>query len=152
MTFTDELLSDGGVHRRISDGVEEWRWRDPEGTVWWRDNQNRHGTDEPLRGGIVKRTYRDGHVLYGRDIGFGWTHWSDRSLTLNVTDLPGGPVTLLVRVGPRALLGMLPAPPAFLDPRQERELRRSSNPPVGGGATEIDWTDLTRDEFVDDFG
>jgi hypothetical protein len=75
-----------------------------------------------------------------------------RSLTLNVTDLPGGPVTLLVRVGPRALLGMLPAPPAFLDPAQERELRRSSNPPVGGSATEVDWTDLTRDEFVDDFG
>jgi hypothetical protein len=152
VTFTDELLSDGGVYRRFSDGVEEWRWRDPEGTVWWRDNRGRHGTDEPLNSGIIKRTYRDGHVLYGRDVGFGWTHWSDRSLTLNVTGLPRGTVTLLVRVGPRTLLGMLPAPPAFLDPTQEQELRRSSDPGVGGGAKDVDWTDLPRDEFVDDFG
>lgn len=153
VSFTDEVLFDGAVYRRFSDGVEEWRWRDVEGAVWWRDNRDRHGTDEPLQGGLVKRTFRDGHVLYGRDIGFGWTHWSDRSLTLNATGLPSGRVMLLVRIGPRALLGMLPDPPSFLDPAQERALRNGlAKPNPKGDAADADWEEPRRSELVDDFG
>jgi hypothetical protein len=36
VSFTDEVMSGGRVCRRYSDGVEEWRWRDPDATVWWR--------------------------------------------------------------------------------------------------------------------
>lgn len=124
VTFVDEVMSGGGVFRQYSDGVGEWRWRDPDGVVWWRDSRRRHGTDEPLRGGLVKRMLVDGRVLYGRDVGFGWTAWSDGRRTLNVTGSPAGLVAMLVRVGSQALLyAMRPPPPSSLTPTEEERLR-----------------------------
>src|SRR6185503_18418916 len=81
VSFTDELLSDGSVHRRFSDGREEWRWRGPGPLVSWRDNAGASGTDEALGGRIVKRIYSDGRAVYGREQGYGRTAWSDRTLT-----------------------------------------------------------------------
>jgi hypothetical protein len=124
VTFVDEVVSGGGVFRRYSDGVDEWRWRDPDGVVWWRDNRQRHGTDEPLRRGLVKRMLLDGHVMYGRDIGFGWTAWNDGRRTLNVTGSPAGLATLLARVGAQALLNAVRPPPASLTPEEVERLRR----------------------------
>jgi hypothetical protein len=124
VTFVDKILSGGGVFRQYSDGVEEWRWRDPDGLVWWRDNRQRHGADEPLRGGLVKRTFLDGHILYGRDVGFGWTAWNDGTRTLNVTGSPAGLAVLLAGVGSHALLSVLRPPPTSLTPTEEERLRR----------------------------
>jgi hypothetical protein len=159
VTFTDEVMSGGGVCRRYSDGVEEWRWRDPDGTVWWRDNQQRHGTDEPLTGTLVKRTFLDGRVLFGRDLGFGFTIWSDGRRTLNVTNSPAGLAALLVRVGSQALLGVASAPPSSLSPTEEARLRSSparDDRDRTGRDRDDDWTrdhrDHRRDDHGDDFG
>lgn len=124
VTFIDEVMAGGGVFRRYSDGVEEWRWRDPDGAVWWRDNRGRHGVDESLGGGLVKRAFLDGRALYGRDVGFGWTAWSDGRRTLNVTNSPAGLVALLVRAGSQALLAVTRWPPPSLTPTEEARLRR----------------------------
>jgi hypothetical protein len=69
VSYTDQLLSDGSVHRRFSDGREEWRWRGPGALVSWRDNGGASGTDESLGGRIVKRVYSDGRAVYGREQG-----------------------------------------------------------------------------------
>lgn len=148
-SFADEVMAGGGVFRRYSDGLEEWRWRDTEGTVWWRDNRQEHGTDEPLRGGVVKRTYLDGRVEYGRDVGFGWTVWTDGRRTLNRTDAPAGLAALLLRVGSQALLGIVPGPPRELSPveqtrrRDGREEKDRAEP--DGWSRDID-------DVLDDFG
>jgi hypothetical protein len=123
VTFIDEVMSGGGVFRRYSDGVEEWRWRDPDGAVWWRDNRQRHGSDASLRGGLVKRMFLDGRVRYGRDVGFGWTAWNDGRRTLNLTGSPAGLAALLVRVGSQALLRVMRPPPSSLSPAEEARLR-----------------------------
>jgi hypothetical protein len=39
VTFIDELMADGGVHRSYSDGRQEWRWRRDGGVVQWRDDR-----------------------------------------------------------------------------------------------------------------
>lgn len=149
VTFTDEVMSGGGVFRRYSDGVEEWRWRDPAGVIWWRDNRGRHGADEPLRGALIKRTHLDGRVAYGRDAGFGFTVWSDGRRTLNVTNSPAGLVALLVQVGGRALHSVVPAPPAVLTPTEEARLRSAARP---RGTRERDRDDeWTRDDHTDDY-
>ncbi|GAA0953433.1 hypothetical protein [Virgisporangium aurantiacum] len=156
VTFVDELLSGGGVFRRYSDGVKEWRWRDPDGVVWWRDNRQHHGTDEALRERLVKRSHLDGRVVYGRDIGFGWTAWNDGRRTLNVTGSPSGLAAMLVRVGSYALLSARRPPPLWLSPTEEERLRRrpedrereDREPPddlVRAG-------DDHRDDLLDDFG
>jgi hypothetical protein len=156
VTFVDEVLSGGGVFRRYSDGVEEWRWRDPDGLVWWRDNRHRHGTDEPLRGALVKRSFLDGHVLYGRDIGFGWTAWSDTRRTLNLTGSPAGLAALLARVGSHALLSVRRPPPRSLTPTEEERLRRRpSEWKREAREADDDWVwagDDRWDDAPDDFG
>lgn len=157
VTFVDEILSGGGVFRRYSDGVEEWRWRDPDGVVWWRDSRHRHGTDEPLRGGLVKRTLLDGHVLYGRDLGFGWTAWSDTRRTLNLTGSPAGLAAMLARVGSQALLSVRRPPPS-LTPTEEERLRRRPEDGRNRKDREPADDDLVRagddyrDDAPDDFG
>ena len=156
VTFVDEVVSGGGVFRRYSDGVEEWRWRDPDGVVWWRDNRRRHGTDEPLCGGLVKRMTLDGGVLYGRDVGFGWTAWSDGRRTLNVTGTPAGLAAMLARVGSQALLSIVRPPPSSLTPTEEERLRRrpAEKKPEDRGRRDDrdDFRDDYRDDFPDDFG
>jgi hypothetical protein len=149
-TYADEVMAGGGVCRRYSDGREEWRWRDPEGTVWWRDNRQEHGTDEPLRGGVVKRTHLDGRVLYGRDVGFGWTIWTDGRRTLNRTDAPAGLVALLLRVGAPALLGVVPPPPPWLSPPEQARRRRDGREEKDRAEPD-DWT-RADDDVPDDFG
>ena len=114
VTFTDELLSDGSVHRRFSDGREEWRWRGHGGLVHWRDNAGGSGTDEALGGRIIKRTFADGRVLYGRDQGYGRTAWGDRSLTVNRTSFGGRVGRLLAAAGAGFALGAIIAPPLAL--------------------------------------
>jgi hypothetical protein len=85
ITYRDELLADRTVHRHYSDGREEWRARSPNGVVTWRDNRGCAGTDELVGRRDIKRTFGDGRVAHGRDIGFGRTVWSDGVMTVNRT-------------------------------------------------------------------
>jgi len=140
VTYTDELLADQTVHRRYSDGRQEWRSREPAGVVRWRDDQERTGTDEPLGKRIIKRTYGDGGVMYGRDVGYGRTLWRDGVVTVNRTSFGGRLGAILGAVGAGALLGAMVAPPDFLSDAEEEELRRQameqqavSNSSGGGG-------------------
>jgi hypothetical protein len=156
--FTDELLSDGSVHRRFSDGREEWRWRGPGGLVHWRDNVGATGTDEALGGRIVKRLYTDGRAVYGREQGYGRTAWSDRTLTVNRTSFGGRVGTILAAAGAGFALGAIVAPPLAMSPLEEEELRRqqanqSSSDGGGGdgGDGGGDWGDDGMDSD-DDFG
>jgi hypothetical protein len=124
VSFTDELLSDGSVHRRFSDGREEWRWRGPGALVQWRDNRGGTGIDEALGGRIVKRLYTDGRAIYGREQGYGRTAWSDRTLTVNRTSFGGRVGAILAAAGAGFALGAIVAPPLALSPIEEEELRR----------------------------
>ncbi|WP_306356088.1 MULTISPECIES: hypothetical protein [unclassified Nocardia] len=136
-TYTDELLADATVHRRYSDGREEWRTRGPHGLVHWRDDRGDSGTDEPLGRSIVKRTHRDGRVRYGREGGYGRTRWSDGELTVNRSSFGGRVGALLAAVTGGALLGAVAVPPQTLTAPQEEELRRqaeqSGSADFGGG-------------------
>lgn len=89
ITYTDELLADRTVHRRYSDGRQEWRSRGPDGVVSWRDDRGSAGTDEPLGRHLIKRTYGDGRVVYGREAGYGRTLWGDGTLTANRSSFGG---------------------------------------------------------------
>jgi hypothetical protein len=157
VSYTDELLSDGSVHRRFSDGREEWRWRGPGTLVQWRDSAGRSGTDEALGGRIVKRLYADGRAVYGREQGYGRTAWSDRTLTVNRTSFGGRMGTILVTAGAGFALGAIVAPPLAMSALEEEELRRqqaqSSSSDSGGGGDGGDdgWGDDGMDSD-DDFG
>ncbi|ONK11263.1 hypothetical protein [Streptomyces sp. MP131-18] len=131
-TYTDELLADRSVHRRYSDGRQEWRSRGSRGEVRWRDDRGDAGTDEPLGRDLVKRTFDNGRVLYGREGGYGRTLWSNGVLTVNRTSLGGRMGTVLAAVAGGALVGAVLAPPAFLSPDEEEELRREAEAQVGG--------------------
>jgi hypothetical protein len=154
VSFTDELLSDGSVHRRFSDGREEWRWRGPGPLVSWRDNAGASGTDEPLGGRIVKRIYADGRAVYGREQGYGRTAWSDRTLTVNRTSFGGRVGSILAAAGAGFALGAILAPPFAMTPLEEEELRRQANQSSssdGGGGDDGGWDDDGMDSD-DDFG
>lgn len=159
VSFTDELLSDGSVHRRFSDRREEWRWRGPGGLVHWRDNSGGSGTDEALGGRIVKRLYTDGRAVYGREQGYGRTAWSDRTLTVNRTSFGGRVGTILAAAGAGFALGAIVAPPLALTSLEEEELRRqqasqssdSGSGCSGGDGDDSSWDDNGADSD-DDFG
>jgi hypothetical protein len=158
VSFSDELLSDGSVHRRFSDGREEWRWRGPGSVVQWRDNSGQSGTDEALGGRIVKRLYADGRAVYGREQGYGRTAWSDRTLTINRTSFGGRVGAILAAAGAGFALGAIVAPPMFMSPIEEEELRRqaaqgsnSSGDGGGDGGGDSDWGEDGMDSD-DDFG
>jgi hypothetical protein len=124
LTYTDELLADGSVHRRYADGREEWRDLTPSGTVRWRDNRGRSGTDEAL-GGLVRRAYDDGRVVYGREVGYGRTLWGDGVLTVNHSS--GGRLGALLSATSHGVrIGRVPPPPRSLTEEEERELRRQT--------------------------
>ena len=145
ISFSDELLADGSVHRRFSDGRQEWRRRGPGPLVTWRDSQGRGGTDEPLGQRIIKRGYSTGQVVYGRDQGWGRTAWADRTLTVNRTLFTGRMGALFAGVGAGVLLGAVVAPPLALSPAEEDELRRQAqqrgDDSHGDGAGDRDWDD-----------
>jgi hypothetical protein len=155
VSFTDELLSDGSVHRRFSDGREEWRWRGAGSVVHWRDNRGATGTDEALGARVVKRAYSDGRTVYGREQGYGRTAWGDSTLTVNRTSFGGRVGTILAAAGAGFALGAIVAPPMILSPLEEDELRRqqaqSSNDSGGDGGGDSDWGDDGMDSD-DDFG
>ena len=161
VTFTDELLSDGSVHRRFSDGREEWRWRGQGTLVHWRDTAGGSGTDELLGGRIIKRTFGDGRVLYGRDQGYGRTAWGDRTLTVNHTSFGGRAGAFLAAAGAGFALGAIVAPPLAMSQLEEEQLRQqqaqqsSSSGGDGGGDGADDggaWTDNGSGGDSDDFG
>jgi hypothetical protein len=169
VSFTDELLSDGSVHRRFSDGRQEWRRRGAAGRVEWNDNQGGRGTDEPLAGRLIKRQYADGRTVYGRDQGYGRTAWSDGTLTINRTAFGGRVGAILAAVGGVGLLGAIVAPPLVLSAAEEEQLRQqqaqqqsssdgggdggggdSGSDPPGHEGREGHWGDHT--DSHDDFG
>jgi hypothetical protein len=156
ITYRDELLADRTVHRRYSDGREEWRTRGT-GVVTWRDNRGAAGTDEPLGRRLIKRTYRDGGVVYARDVGYGRTLWRDGVLTVNRTSFGGRLGVILAAIAGGALLGgAMTLPPAELSAAEEEELRREaqaqSSGDGGGGGGDTSWDDDDNDGGDDDFG
>jgi hypothetical protein len=159
VSYTDELLADRTVHRRYSDGRQEWRSREPSGAVAWRDDREHTGTDEPLGKRIIKRTYADGRVMYGRDVGYGRTLWRDGVLTVNRTSFGGRLGAILATVAGGALLGSMIAPPDYLTDAEEEELRRqaqdqssSSSGGGDGGGDYDDWDDDDDGDSDGDFG
>ncbi|MCF8606494.1 hypothetical protein L5I01_24375 [Gordonia sp. HY442] len=131
-TYTDELLADGTVYRRYSDGRQEWRSRNPGGEIQWHDDRGRSGTDVALGRKIVKRTHADGVVIYGRENGFGRTVWSDGVLTVNKSRFGGRLGAAITGVAGAALIGALVYPPDALTPDQEADLLANSATPGGG--------------------
>ncbi|MGY4100219.1 hypothetical protein ACW2Q0_11800 [Nocardia sp. R16R-3T] len=126
ITYTDELLADGSVHRRYADGRQEWRTRGRQAMVSWRDDRGNSGTDEGLGPKLVKRSYHDGSVVYGREAGFGRTLWGDGVLTVNRSSFGGRLGGILAAVAGGALLGALILPPTSLTVEEEEELRRQA--------------------------
>ncbi|WP_109525134.1 MULTISPECIES: hypothetical protein [Nocardia] len=155
VTYSDELLTDGTVHRRYSDGRQEWRSRGPGTTVSWRDDRGTSGIDEPLGRTMVKRVFSNGTVLYGRESGYGRTLWSDGLLTVNRSSFGGRLGAILAAVAGGALLGGLIMPPDFMSAAEEDELRRqAATQPSGsdGGSDDYgDWGDDS-DDGGGDFG
>jgi hypothetical protein len=155
VSYTDELLADGSVHRRFSDGRQEWRRRGPGPMVYWTDHGGDTGTDELLGARIVKRTFGNGQVHYGREQGYGRTAWPYGRLTVNRTSFGGRMGAILAAVGGGILLGSIVDPPLALTPLEEDQLRQqaqtqaqqSSSNDGGGG----EW-ESGDDDFDDDFG
>jgi hypothetical protein len=160
--YTDELLADRSVHRRFSDGREEWRRRGERNVVHWRDNRGNFGVDELLGDGIVKRQYGTGQVVYGREQGYGRTLWGNGHLTVNRTTFGGRMGVVLTAIGAGALLGALVAPPLMMRPEEELTLRQqqaqqqSSSSDSGGGSgdgggsSDSDWDDDDGGSGMDD--
>ncbi|WP_019929943.1 hypothetical protein [Nocardia sp. BMG111209] len=152
ITYTDELLADGTAHRRYSDGREEWRNRTPAGTVSWQDSQGNAGVDEPLGKALVKRTFRDGRVVYGREGGYGRTLWSGGVLTVNRSSFGGRVGIILAAVAGGALLTAMAMPPDVLTAEQEEELRRQAagqQSSSDGGSDDSGWGDDSGDDSGD---
>ena len=125
VTYTDELLTDGTVHRQYSNGSQEWRSRMSDGRVEWRDNKDQSGIDEMLGDGVLKRSYADGRIVYAREQGYGRTVWgSGRVVTINKSSIGGKVGATLAGLGAGALLGSMLLPPASLTLEEEEELRR----------------------------
>lgn len=137
VTFTDELLADKSVHRRYSDGRQEWRRRQPDGSVQWTDSAGGSGTDERLADGIVKRTQAGGVVLFGREQGYGRTFWSDGTLTINRSSFGGRLGRLLAALGAAALLGALVPPPQSLGAAEEEALRQKAREQMSGADVSV---------------
>ncbi|MFD3521705.1 hypothetical protein [Streptomyces sp. NPDC058653] len=161
ITYSDELLADRTVHRRYSDGRQEWRTADggSRRIVRWRDERGGSGTDELLGRRIVKRVYADGRpAIYGREAGYGRTLWSDGVLTVNRTSFSGRMGTVLGAVTAGAVLGTLVMPPASLTTEEEEEMRRqaeasaSSGGDGGGSADGYGDFDGGSADSDDDFG
>lgn len=124
VTFTDERLADGTVHRRYDDGRVEWRTAAGPDRAEWRDASGATGFDERLGRGVVKRTLSSGEVSWGRDQGYGRTAWEGgRRVTLDVTRLGGRAGALLAAAAGAVLLGGVRPPPDALGAAEEEALR-----------------------------
>lgn len=138
ITYQDEMLADGTVHRSYADGRREWRHHGADGLVRWRDDRGGAGTDEALGRHLVKRTHADGRTLYGREAGYGRTLWSDEVLTVNRSSFAGRTGVVLAALGAGVLAGALIAPPTALTEEQEEALREDAQTGAdaegGGGA------------------
>ena len=159
--YRDELLADRSVQRRYEDGRREWRRR-AGATVQWRDDRGRDGVDEALGERIVKRWIRPNGVLYGRELGYGRTAWSDGVLTVNRTSTGGRVGAIIAGIGAAGLLPAVVDPPLALTPEEEEELRQQAQSSSGGGGdgggssddsdgSDDDWID-SADGGDDDFG
>ncbi|MFJ5228891.1 hypothetical protein ACIQBJ_03230 [Kitasatospora sp. NPDC088391] len=127
ITYSDELLADGTVHRRYSDGRSEWRTRGADGRIDWRDDRGDSGTDERLGRDLVKRTHADGRVGYGRDLGYGRTVWGRGQYVLvNRSSFPGRVGVVLGALGLGAGIAAAAYAPEFLSADEEEELRREA--------------------------
>jgi hypothetical protein len=159
--YRDELLADRSVRRAYADGRQEWRRREPGGVVSWRDDRGRSGTDEMLGRRILKRTVHSGAgrpdtVVYGRELGYGRTSWSDGVLTANETSLGGRVAAVIAAAGAAGLL-MVADPPMALSAEEEEELRRQAQQSTGGDGDsggDVSWSssDDSGSDFGDDFG
>lgn len=134
ITYQDERLADGTVHRSYADGRREWRQYAPDGLVHWRDDQGNTGTDEALGRQLVKRSFTEGPTLYGREAGYGRTLWSDGVLTVNRSSFAGRTGVVLATLGAGVLAGALIAPPMTLSEDQEEALREAARSGTDGGA------------------
>jgi hypothetical protein len=156
VTYTDELLADRSVHRRYSDGRQEWRRRIGDGVVEWRDDRGGYGTDELLGRGIVKRTNPGRRPVYARELGYGRTCWSGNLVTVNRSSFGGRVGIILAGMGAAALLPAIVPPPDFLSPADEEALRQAeaqrqqSSSSDGGDDGDSDWSDDSDGD--DDFG
>lgn len=145
-SYTDELLADGTLHRRYSDGRSEWRTRGEGGVVTWRNSHGVTGTDEPLGRRIVKRTFHDGRVLYGREAGYGRTLWGDGVLTVNRSSFGGRVGAVLAGVAAGALVAGLVMPPMSMTEAEEEKLRQQAQSTGGGDAGSTGEGDDTYDD------
>lgn len=137
ITYQDERLADGTVHRNYADGRREWRQHAPDGTVHWRDDQGNTGTDEALGRHLVKRASTGGPTLYGREAGYGRTLWSDEVLTVNRSSFTGRTGVVLATLGAGVLAGALIAPPMALSEEQEEALREEARAQAAGAGTGV---------------
>lgn len=161
VAFRDELLADCSVRRAYADGRQEWRRRAPGFRVTWRDDTGRTGVDEQLGSRIVKRRIDPDTVLYGRDIGYGRTTWSDGTLTVNRTSLGGRTGLIIAGIGAAGLLPAIVDPPFAMSPQEEEQLRQqqAQQASSGGGdsggsgdtSSDADWVGAS-DGADDDFG
>lgn len=147
--YRDELLADRSVQRRYTDGRREWRRRVGR-AVEWRDDRGGSGIDEPLGDRLVKRRIQPDRVLYGRELGYGRTAWSDRVLTVNETSMGGRVGAILAGVGAAGLLPAIIDPPLVLSPEEEEALRQQAQ----SGGSDADWAgdDWTAADEDDDWG
>lgn len=152
ITYVDELLADGSVHRRYSDGRQEWRTRGAAGVVNWRDDRGVQGTDEPLGRRMIKRTHGDGTVRYGRDIGFGRTVWGEGILAVNRSSFGGRIAAILATVGMGAALANVELPPQSLTPEEEEELRNEAQAQLARQQTGEYSYEFGPTDHDDDFG
>ena len=161
--FRDELLADGSVRRAYADGRQEWRRRTEapgSGTVvTWRDDRGRSGADELLGRRIIKRRIEPDTVVYGRDVGYGRTTWSDGVLTVNETSLGGRAALIIAGIGAAGLMPALVDPPTALAAEEEEALRQQQMAGAGSGgsggggdgSSDADWSGSDPDSG-DDFG
>ncbi|CAJ1586992.1 hypothetical protein [[Mycobacterium] wendilense] len=153
ISYVDELLADGSVHRRYADGRQEWRTRRADGAVQWRDHRGGEGVDEPLGPKLIKRSFSDGSVAYGREAGFGRTLWRDGTLTVNRSSFGGRLGGILAAVTGTAVLGGLALPPKSLTPQEEQDLRdQGIDDPDGGGSDDYGEWGGPGDDGGGDFG
>lgn len=148
--YRDELLADRTVQRSYADGRREWRRRVGD-AVEWRDDRGRAGVDEPLGRRLVKRRIGPDQVLYGRELGYGRTAWSDRVLTVNDTSMGGRVGVILAGIGAAGLLPAIVDPPDLLSAAEEEELRRQAAQSGDSGSDFAgdDWSDGGDDDWGD---
>lgn len=151
--YADELLTDGTVCRRYTDGRTEWRSRGQSGVVFWRDDHGMTGTDEALGRDLIKRTYGDGRVIYGREGGYG------RTCGATALSPPTGPSSVAGSAASSLPSRVRPfsgdrLPPDFLTPEQEQELQHDAGDEFVGADSGSDYGDWggPGDDGGGDFG